>query len=121
MNRLEAIRANYVRDDEVEPCWHSTVTNSVYAYGDVVVLCRERADLLLAVAEAAAAYAAAREEAYRIGGDYGDIINTPTVDRARLGMSEQDAVLAMREANKVMDDAEETLLSTLAPLLEEVE
>jgi len=85
-------------------------------------IAHSRADipLLLAVARAAVAWAVAREEAYRLGGDYGEIINTPTADRARLGMSEEGTWLAWRMATDRMDDAEDALLAAIAPLMQEV-
>ena len=117
MNRLDTIRATrvethraptYVKRPDRTSDWDDCVSVRVCDF-----------DMLMAVAMAAAAYAAAREEAYRIGGDYGDIINTPTADRARLGMSEEGAIDALHKATGVMDDAEEALHDAVASLLED--
>jgi len=108
--KLEQIRADY----ELECIAHMDSDEQT------TTVPLEREGLLLAVARAAVAWAVAREEAYRLGGDYGEIINTPTADRARLGMSEEGTWLAWRMATDRMDDAEDALLAAIAPLMQEV-
>lgn len=84
-----------------------------------VIALETQAVLDARVVGAAVEWFAAYRWVESVGGEYGDILNTPVADRERLGLSLEDAHHAMEVANEREDNARERLLAAVSTLLEE--